>query len=183
MDQLGKTRLAYHLALASAFASAMWLLAAPAVSLAGSAGDGRQAASAAAQIAGLLQRSGHDYEQVQRQLWTVRLPGHIHEEVRINVVAHENLLILFTLLARAGSWEPTPDLLLRLLQLNAAYDRVKLGVDEHGGIFLRTDLSIRVIDDTEFRLNIEQLAAAADEIYAELSARLDHSQTDQEHAP
>ena len=117
----------------------------------------------------LVMGSGYEYERLEDSLWSLRLSGRIHEEVRLTVVAHEDLLILFTVLARAGGWEPTPERLLRLLQLNAAYDRVKLGMDGDGGLFLRTDLTARLVDDAEFRINAEQLAAAADEIYAELS--------------
>jgi len=52
------------------------------------------------------------------------------------------------------------------LKFNHRVDRVKIGLDDDGDTFVRVDLSLRVLDAQEFKLNVEQVAAGADEVFA-----------------
>jgi hypothetical protein len=45
-------------------------------------------------------------------------------------------------------------------------DRVKISIDKDGDLNVRVDLSIRRLDVEELKTNIEQLSAAADELYS-----------------
>ena len=57
-------------------------------------------------------------------------------------------------------------MLQKLLRLNEDLDRVKIGIDQSGDVFVRIDLSVRTVDAQELKENIKQLAAATDEVFA-----------------
>jgi hypothetical protein len=59
-----------------------------------------------------------------------------------------------------------------LLRLNAEIDYVKVGMDDDGDAFVRIDLNARGLDQQEMKDNIEQLAAAADVVYAAIKPYL-----------
>ncbi len=50
------------------------------------------------------------------------------------------------------------------MKFNHHVDRVKIGLDDDGDTFVRVDLSLRLLDAQEFKLNVEQVAAGADEL-------------------
>ena len=56
----------------------------------------------------------------------------------------------------------------KLLGLNEQLDRVKIGLDKEGDVFVRIDLSIRILDKQELKENLDQAAAAANDVFAAL---------------
>ena len=56
-----------------------------------------------------------------------------------------------------------------LLHLNSTLDRVKIGYDDDGDLFVRCDSSVRVLDAKEFHAIVDQVSAATDEVYKGIS--------------
>jgi len=51
---------------------------------------------------------------------------------------------------------------------------VKIGIDNDGDAFVRTDISIRILDKDALKAVIEQVAAAAEETYAAMKPYTDY---------
>ena len=126
----------------------------------------------AARVATLLEETGYSYSKASDNVWVIAYEGKSLPKFNVIATAHENVLVLFTIVAEKNNLKLTPDVIKRLLQLNGDLDRVKIGVDEDGDLFVRTDLSIRVLDGREMKENIEQVAAATDVVYAAVKSSL-----------
>jgi hypothetical protein len=120
----------------------------------------------AARIAQLLEGSGYSYKKETEKVWSIDFTGKSLSSFKVVLVTQEELLVILTVVAKKTEFTVSPELLRKLLQFNNSIDRVKVGFDDEGDIFVRTDLSHRVIDDDEFKLNVKQVAAATDEVYA-----------------
>lgn len=120
----------------------------------------------AARVASLLEETGYSYSKAADNVWAIAYEGKSLPKFNVVATVHEDILVLFTIVAEKNSLRLTPDVVQRLLQLNGDLDRVKIGVDKDGDLFVRTDLSIRVLDAREMKENIEQVAAATDVVYA-----------------
>lgn len=122
--------------------------------------------ASANKIAQLLEESGHSYGKASANVWTVKFKGNNLDDVNVIVIGHEGMLILVSVVAEKKDYKASPELLMKLLRLNDDYDRLKVGIDDDGDMFVRIDLTLRVIDAQEFKTNVEQISAAADEIQA-----------------
>ncbi|MBP6822359.1 MAG: YbjN domain-containing protein [Acidobacteria bacterium] len=123
--------------------------------------------ASAAKIVQLLKDSGHIHGQLADNVWLVRFRGNTLDDVVVTtIVSPEGLLILSSVVAEKKDFRATPELMAKLLRMNNDYDRMKVGIKENGDMFVRIDLSLRVTDSQEFKLNVEQVSAAADEIAA-----------------
>jgi len=117
-------------------------------------------------VAALLEASGYTYTKAAEGVWAVSFEG--KSLPRFNVVAsvQPDILVLFTIVVEKKDLKLTPEAMQRLLKLNGNLDRVKIGIDKEGDLFVRVDLSTRVLDAREMKENIEQVAAATDEVFA-----------------
>ncbi len=122
-----------------------------------------------AKVASLLESSGYPYTKAADSVWAVPFEGKALSKFNVvaSVVAltEQDILVLFVIVAEAKNLKVTPELMRIMLKLNGDLDRVKIGFDKDGDVFVRIDLSIRVLDSQELKGNIEQVAAAADEVY------------------
>lgn len=123
----------------------------------------------AAKTVQLLEGSGYGYTKAQGNVWVIKFKGQQLTEFPVIVIYSENMLILVSVVAEKKDYRVTPELMQKLLALNDDLDRVKVGIDkDDGDLFVRIDLSLRVVDDQEFKANLEQISAAVDETYAVL---------------
>lgn len=120
--------------------------------------------ASATKIVQMLEDSGHTYGKSADNVWVVKFRGNTLEDIAVITIGHENMLILVAVIAEKKDFKATPELMMKLLRLNDDYDRLKVGIDKDGDMFVRIDLSLRVTDSQEFKLNVEQVSAAADEI-------------------
>jgi len=74
------------------------------------------------------------------------------------------MAVMFVVVAEKNQLRVTPELMRSLLLMNDDFDRVKIGIDKNGDLFVRVDSTVRVMDLEELKANIEQVAAATDEI-------------------
>ncbi|MBS1787152.1 MAG: hypothetical protein JST85_05485 [Acidobacteria bacterium] len=113
----------------------------------------------------LLKSSGHVFGQITDNAWSVRFRGNTLDDIAVTtIVSREGLLVLSVVVAEKKEFRATPELMSKLLRLNNDYDRLKIGIKDNGNLFVRIDMSLRVTDAEEFKLNVEQVSAAADEI-------------------
>lgn len=120
--------------------------------------------ASATKIVQMLEESGHTYGKSADNVWVVKFRGNTLEDIAVITIGHENMLILVSVIAEKKDFKASPELMMKLLRLNDDYDRLKVGIDKDGDMFVRIDLSLRVTDVQEFKLNVEQVSAAADEI-------------------
>ena len=74
------------------------------------------------------------------------------------------MAVMFVVVAEKKQLKVTSELMRILLRMNDDFDRVKIGIDKNGDLFVRVDSSTRVMDVQELKDNIEQVAAATDEV-------------------
>lgn len=122
--------------------------------------------ASAAKIVQMLEESGHTYGKAADNVWSVKFRGNTLDDISVITIGHEGLLIMVAVVAEKKDFKATPELMTKLLKLNDDYDRIKVGIDKDGDMFVRVDLTLRVTDSQEFKLNVEQVSAAADEIAA-----------------
>ena len=72
---------------------------------------------------------------------------------------------MFVQVVKQKDYKPSAEMFSTLLLQNDAMDRVKIGLDDEREVVVRIDLIIRLLDKREFTENLDQLAAASDQIY------------------
>ncbi|MDX2039872.1 MAG: YbjN domain-containing protein [Acidobacteriota bacterium] len=120
--------------------------------------------ASASKIVQMLEDSGHTYGKSADNVWVVRFRGETLDDIRVITSGHESMLFMLVVVAEKKDFKVTPELMMKLLRLNDDYDRLKVAIDDDGDMLVRIDLSLRVTDSQEFKLNVEQISAAADEI-------------------
>lgn len=120
--------------------------------------------ASATKIVQMLEDSGHTYSKSADNVWVVKFRGNTLEDIGVITIGHEKMLILVAVVAEKKDFKTSPELMMKLLRLNDDYDRLKVAIDQDGDMIVRVDLSLRVTDAEEFKLNVEQVSAAADEI-------------------
>ena len=121
--------------------------------------------AATAKVVQLLEGSGHGYTKAKDGVWVVNFKGTQLPEFAVITIYSEGMLIFATTVAEKAEFKPTPELMQKLLNLNDSLDRVKIGLNANGDALVRIDLTLRVVDQTEFKTNLEQISAAVDETY------------------
>ena len=129
--------------------------------------------AALAKVVQMLEASTQTYAKAKDGVWVVKFKGNQLPEISVITIYSQNMLIFVSTVAEKADYKPTPELMQKLLNLNDDFDRVKVGIDsEDGDIFVRIDLTLRVVDQTEFNANLEQISAAVDEVYGAIKPLL-----------
>ena len=116
-------------------------------------------------VARLLEESAYPYSKSANNVWSIPFQGKALPNFLLVASVEQDILVLFVVVAEKKDLKVTPEMMQRMLKLNGDLDRVKIGFDKDGDAFVRVDLSVRVLDVQEFKANVEQVAAAADEVY------------------
>jgi hypothetical protein len=127
---------------------------------------------APASIPQLLEQSGYPYTKITDGVWMTEFQGKSLPKIDVVATFAQDVVVLFVVLAKKEQLKSTPELMATLLRLNAEIDYVKVGMDKDGDAFVRTDVNARGLDQQELKDNIEQLAAAADVVYAAIKPYL-----------
>src|SRR5215510_5064658 len=125
-----------------------------------------QEKSSPTRISQLLEESGYPYTKAAENVWAIPFEGKALSKFKVVASTEQNILVLFAVVAEKKRLRVIPEMMQKLLRLNTELDRVKIGIDDQGDAIVRVDLSIRVLDSQELKANIEQVAAAADEVFA-----------------
>jgi Putative bacterial sensory transduction regulator len=121
-----------------------------------------------ARIAQLLEESKYSYTKAADNVWAIAFEGKALTKFNVfaTTTTQQDILVVFVVVAEKKRLKVSPELTQKLLKLNEEMLRVKVGIDGEGDMFVRVDLSIRVLDSQELKTNVEQVAAAADEVFA-----------------
>lgn len=119
-----------------------------------------------AKIARLLNESKVSYTKQSETVWSVPFEGKQLKDISVVISTADPIVVVFAVVAEKKDFKLTPELMQKLLRSNQDFDRVKVGIDKDGDIFVRVDLSARLLDVEELKANVEQVSAAADEVYA-----------------
>ena len=62
----------------------------------------------------------------------------------------------------------SPTLLVKLLQLNNDIEFAKVGIDNDGDLFLRSEFSLKTLTEEDFKATVKNLIEASSKVYAAL---------------
>jgi hypothetical protein len=123
-------------------------------------------------LADILERSGYTYRKAADNVWLVNFKGSSLNDFQVLVTSAENLVIIGVVVAKKNSMNATPEMMFKLLRLVHEIDRVKIGFDEDEDLFLRAEVTAKCFDLEEFKTDIEQVAAGADKVHAQIKSYL-----------
>jgi hypothetical protein len=116
----------------------------------------------------LLAQSGYSFAKKTSNVWTIDYTGKSLAKFKVIISTGPDLVVMFVTIAKKAEFPVNTELLYKLARINHSLDRIKAGLDDDGDIFVRIDLSDRILDIKEFKVNVDQLAAAADQAYADI---------------
>ena len=149
-------------------ACALVFLAATSQARAGEA----QADDGAAKVAMLLGGTTYPYKTIGDGVWTIDFTGKSLPSFRVLAGAEKGVLTAFAVVAKADQFTLSAELMTMLLKLNTSLNSVRVAFDADGDLVVETKLSIRVLDLTELKAKIDEVAGAADMIYESLGPYL-----------
>ena len=120
----------------------------------------------------LLSQSGYSYVKNSDTVWHIDYNGKSLPKYMVVITKNDEVVVIFVTVARKDNMILTAEAMQKLLQANYNYDKVKIGLDRDGDLSIRIDQSIRSTDIQELKDNINQVALAADELYAIISPYL-----------
>ena len=129
---------------------------------------------AAAKVFRLLDASGYEYTKKSDTVWYIVKHGTNLGDFKVIGANEGDLLVVFVTVAKKDHIEMDMDLATKMLSLNNDLDQVKIGIDNDGDAFVRTDISVRILDKDAFKAVIEQVAAAAEETYTAMKPFTDY---------
>ncbi len=128
----------------------------------------------AAKVFGLLQSAGYQYTKKSDTVWYVSKHGDALGDFKVIGANEGDLLVVFVTVARKAHMQMGMDLAAKMLSLNNDLDQVKIGIDNDGDAFVRTDISIRILDKEALKAVIEQVGASAEETYKAIKPYTDY---------
>jgi hypothetical protein len=130
-------------------------------------GSGALTKPTAAKIARLLDQSGYTYTKAGETVWTIAFKGKALADFKVVITFGEGFVVVFVVVVEKKNLNGRPpELMYKLLKFNDYADFVKLGFDDDDDLDLSADLRIRTLDLQELKDTVEQVAAAADQVYA-----------------
>jgi len=135
------------------------------VSVTGQENDG-------AKVARLLNESGVKMTKIDTDTWTIPFEGKSMKDISVMLGIGDGTLVTFALIPESKNVKFSPQVLMKLLNLNDEYDGVKIGIDDKGVVFVRIDLTVRTLDKEQLSAGIDQVAAAVDLVFAEIRPHL-----------
>ena len=113
----------------------------------------------------LMKASGYDFSRKTATVWVSDFTGKNLKNFRLVVAIQDDVLVSFVTVASKARMPVNTAFMLKLLRFNSTLDRVKIGYDDDGDLFVRCDASVRVLDAKEFHSIVDQVSAASDEVY------------------
>jgi hypothetical protein len=121
----------------------------------------------------VAKQAGYQYEQLNDRVWKFLFTGRHMKEIDVLAVWQGHLFILGVIMASRQYLKESTPLLEHLLLLNNNLDRVKIGYNSEHMLFVRVDLSLRMMDAQEFKEALDQVSAAADYIFSIIQPYID----------
>jgi hypothetical protein len=124
-----------------------------------------------ADLVQLLEKSGHKYSKVEDDVWEIQYEGKNMKSISVRVTLAGGVLVTLAKLADRKDVSLDPALLIKMLELNNDFDYVKLALAK-SMLYVRMDTPLRLLDGDELNHALEQVSAAADEAYPQITSYL-----------
>jgi hypothetical protein len=118
----------------------------------------------------LLKETGYTYNKHTETTYTVNLDRKNFGKLRVIISCGSGLVVTFAILAKKAAIQKSPRLMETLLFANYEYDRTKILLDKDGDLAVRIDTPMRLIDATQLKDDITQVADASNELFPKISA-------------
>jgi Putative bacterial sensory transduction regulator len=109
-------------------------------------------------------------------VWSIPFTGKHMSNIKVILAVSEepgsDLLVVFVTVAEKRRMPVSADFMRKLLDENHQLDRVKVGFDADGDLFVREDASLRVVDEAELKNIVDQVYKSADEVYGVVAPEL-----------
>ncbi len=127
-----------------------------------------------AKVTHLLEGCGHQYKTYNTKdgpVWSIEeLHGASLKNVRILLATNGGVMVMGVVVAEKAHMKVTAEFMHKLLRLTHDLDRVKIGFDNDEDLFVRIESPVRLLDAQDFKAQIDQVVAAADEVYKQTSS-------------
>ena len=130
------------------------------------------AQGSAGKVAQLVKASPYDFTQKTDTVWSADFKGKSLSAFRLVVAVQDDVMVTFVTVAEKPRIPLSVDFMHKLLRFNSTLDRVKIGLDDDGDLFVRCDASVRILDAKELAAIVDQVSAAADEVYKGVATAL-----------
>jgi hypothetical protein len=118
-------------------------------------------------IAGLLDQSGESYTKVDENTWTIKFKGKALTDFKVLITSTGGILVVLVIVAEKKNLKGNPpEMMYKLLKFEFDADFVKTGLNDRDDLLVSAELTIRTLDLQEFKDIVDQVAAAADQVYA-----------------
>jgi hypothetical protein len=118
----------------------------------------------------LLKEAGYTYNTHSETTYSVDLDRKNLGKFRVIVACGSGLVVTFAILAKKSAIQKTPRLMEILLFANHEYDRTKILLDKDGDLAVRVDTPVRLIDATQLKDDVGQVASVSNELFPKISA-------------
>jgi hypothetical protein len=118
----------------------------------------------------MLKQTVYAYTTHNDTTWSIDLDRKNIGKMRVILSSGSDILVTFVIMAKKAGIQKTPQLLDALATANNDYDYAKIGLDKDGDMFVRVDMPLRILDATELKQIIDQVANASDELYPKIKA-------------
>ena len=125
-------------------------------------------AATIAKIAGFLKDSGYEYKQADENVWIINHKGKSVPNPQTLVIALADFVIVGVVVAEKKIIQVTADSMFKLLHLAHDMDYIKVGIDDDGDLFVRSEVRTRAMNASEFKDTVERVFSAADRAYTEI---------------
>jgi hypothetical protein len=123
---------------------------------------------------GMVQALHVRNQRVDPKIWALDYSGKQLPSFTLNIGLSEDggTVILLVKLAKKGEFTSDLDFFRQLNDLNDYYDDARVVVDESGSLFVRMEMAAKFVDQAELKTIVGEEAAASDEIWGKLKARM-----------
>lgn len=130
----------------------------------------------ATRIDKLMKQAGYTFEKKGDTVWIIKQHGENLGDFKEILAVGDGLLVIFVTIVRDADIPRTEELEYKMLKLNHELDRVKVEIDDDGDADVRADVTARILDTAELKEQVHQVAASADEVYADIKPFLAQQQ-------
>jgi len=129
-------------------------------------------AETVAKIAGFLKDAGYEYKKADDNVWVIIHKGKSVPNQQTLVVALSDMLLVGVVVAEKKDIQVTADSMFKLLHLAHDVDYMKVGIDDDGDLFVRSEVRTRALNLSEFKDTVERVFTSADRAYLEIKPYL-----------
>jgi hypothetical protein len=105
--------------------------------------------------------------KLSENIWAISYQGKSFTDfdVLITPTPSTKFVIMLVVIAKKKDLPLSQDLLYKILKYNSSGGQAQAGIDDEGDLYIRAELTSRLMDSQEFKSVMEETAGAADELH------------------